>query len=104
MPTGIELIAQERQEQIEKHGHTVEADVKSNPGNELLSAIMLIVGNVTFMRGGSPLPRDAFYDLKPESWSEESCFKIITGGDVDQLKKLGALAAAEIDRLQSLQA
>lgn len=36
--TGLELIAKERQEQIEKHGYTVEHDKAVNANNELLQA------------------------------------------------------------------
>ena len=38
MKTGIELIAQERAEQIEKHGRTIELDVKQNNHHQLSDA------------------------------------------------------------------
>lgn len=46
MQTGIELIAKERQEQIEKHGRTIESDVMNNEGEQLreFSALLLTEG------------------------------------------------------------
>ena len=40
METGIELIAQERAEQIEKHGYSIEKDIEYYKNRELESAAM----------------------------------------------------------------
>lgn len=40
--TGIELIAKERQEQIEKHGITVEQDVNINKFAQLIDAAIIL--------------------------------------------------------------
>ena len=42
MKTGIELIAEERQEQIEKHGRSIERDVKENDNYQLSNAAGLL--------------------------------------------------------------
>lgn len=43
MKSGIELIAKERQEQIEKHGRTIEHDVENNDNEQLaMGAEMLL--------------------------------------------------------------
>lgn len=41
--TGIELIAQERQEQIEKHGHTIERDIVENSNGELIKGVIALL-------------------------------------------------------------
>lgn len=101
MKTGIELIAEERQEQIEKHGRTVEYDVKHNVDNQICEGIMLLIANVGFKRRGFEMPKDAFEDLRPSDWGREICFKIMAKSEIDQFKIIGAFAAAEIDRLQN---
>jgi len=100
MKTGIELIAQERKEQIEKHGRSVESDVRSNNENQLLSGIMMLVSNIVFNQTGMDIPDEAFEDLRPDGWSITSCRKMMSKDAVGQLKVIGAFAAAEIDRLQ----
>ncbi len=101
---GIELIAKERQEQITKHGRTIEGDVSFNTENQLLSGIMLLVSNISFHRAGiKEMPKDAFEDLRPEGWGREICWKWLSKSDIEQLKIIGAFAAAEIDRLQNIQ-
>lgn len=100
MKTGIELISIERQEQIEKHNRSIESDVIFNTENQLVSAIMLLVSNIGFKRAGVDMPKDAFEDLRPEGWGREICWKMIGKSDIEQMKIIGAFAAAEIDRLQ----
>ena len=78
MKTGIELISIERWEQMFRHGKTIEDDVKYNSEGQLLAAIMLIISNVSFKRQGMEMPKDAFEDLKPETWGREICLKIYT--------------------------
>lgn len=101
MKTGIELIAQEREEQIERHDYSIQHDVNLNSGNQLLQAIMLVVSNVSFRRAGiSPMPQEAFEDLKPDGWDAKACTKFCDKNDIESLKLIGGWAAAEIDRLQ----
>ena len=90
--TGIELIARERQEQIEKHGHTVELDVFHNNNDELLMAARGLI--------------DHKYGLIPDSWYNDKNHdvnKMMKKSIVDRLVIAGALIAAEIDRLNASQ-
>lgn len=90
--TGIELIAKERQEQIEKHGRTIEKDVSENDNEQLsLGALMLL--SVDYEEGID----HASY---PEGWDEEICTKMIGKSYEERLIIAGALIAAELDRLQ----
>ncbi len=101
--SGIELITIERKEQIEKHGRTIESDVLTNSKNQIIHAIMLLVSNIGYKRViGEILPEDAFMNLKPDDWSSEICFKMINKPEIEQLKIIGAFAAAEIDRLNNI--
>ena len=99
MKTGIELITEERQEQIEKHNRTVEYDIKNNSQGQLVEGIMLLVSNVGFKRGGIEMPKDAFEDLRPSDWGRELLWKMLGKPEIEQLQIIGAFAAAEIDRL-----
>lgn len=85
MKTGIELIAQERKEQIEKHGWSAEHD-SFNDNGELLQAARFCIG----------------VDEWPENWDLRFADKISDKDDIGKLKVAGAFIAAEIDRLQSL--
>jgi hypothetical protein len=80
--TGINVIAQERREQIEKHGFSMKNDLKYN-NNELVDA------------AAQYLLTDAV-SCWPENWKEED-YK--PGDRIEELKRAGALIAAEIDRL-----
>lgn len=89
--TGIELIAKERQEQIEKHGRTVHKDSIDNYDSQLsLGALMLL--SVDYEEGIDP----ASY---PEGWDHEICMKMIGKSYKERLIIAGALIAAELDRL-----
>jgi len=101
--TGIELIAQERQEQIEVHKISVQDDVDYNTSNQLLNAIMMIATNIAFQRLGIPIPIEALDDLRPEHWDETKINEILAKSQIGQLQILGAFAAAEIDRLQLIE-
>ena len=98
--TGIDLIIEERQKQFIK-GRTIANDVANNNKSELISAIMLLSASIGFKRGGAAFPKEAFDDLRPETWNEEKCIEYIDKPELDQLKMIGAFAAAEIDRLQN---
>lgn len=88
METGIELIAKERQEQIEKHGRTLESDVIINGHGEMKQAARYLLGH----RTNSEYPRN---------WSSEWQFKFDSKTPLEKLVTAGALIAAEIDRLQA---
>lgn len=55
MQTGIELITKERQEQIEKHGRTIESDVEYNDNYELTDAVSMLIKNVAVPSIFSPM-------------------------------------------------
>lgn len=92
MKTGIELIVQERKEQIEKHNRTVEHDVHSNDQGQLRFAADFIISYIKF----SPNPDN----FKPEGWDIDYWSKLCKKSYRERLIIAGALIAAEIDRLQ----
>lgn len=86
METGIELIAKERQEQIEKHGFDRRHD--EGEAYNLSNAAVFV------------LTHDERY--YPEEWEEKWKDKFVSKGYEERLIVAGALIAAEIDRLQNL--
>ncbi len=88
MKTGIELIAQERQEQIEKHGRSIEYDLYQNNNFELKRGAIALLDN----------DRRRFSGF----WDRYICDKMIAKSYKNRLIIAGALIAAEIDRLNAL--
>ena len=86
MKTGIELIAEERQRQIEKEGWTPEHNDEHNDQSLLAAAVCY--AETTLMGEGRTI-----YNWP---WDERE-FK--PSNDVRNLVKAGALIAAEIDRI-----
>ena len=86
--TGVELIAQERKEQIEKHGFDVNND-KDYSNGELIQAAKYCIDSV-----------DTEW---PGSWEVHFAIKIADKDRVGQLKVAGAFIAAEIDRIQNME-
>lgn len=95
--TGIELIAQERKEQIEKHGYTVKSD-KQYKNDELGTLVKWILTELD----------DAEKDNYEEYLftDEDGCKfplslrdKILSKPPAEQLAVAGALIAAKIDLL-----
>lgn len=87
--TGIELIAQERKEQIEKHKHTVLGDHQYFYDGQLREAACQI------------LTEDAF--CIPDNWPVEQFIKMRGKSYKERLIIAGALIAAEIDRLNFIE-
>lgn len=90
MKTGIELIAEERQRQIDVEGWTAEHDDQYNKrelARAAASYAMYLSSGIEFIRTIWP------WDW---SWWKPSERK----DDIRNLAKAGALIAAEIDRLQ----
>lgn len=85
MKTGVELITIERQEQIEKHGFDISMDSRY-VNDELIDAAMQYLGS-------------DLIDCWPDSW-DRKWYK--TDGRINELKRAGALIAAEIDRLNNI--
>lgn len=97
MKTGIELITEERQEQIEKHGRTIESDVKYNSNYELSHGATALM-----FTPDEESPVDiivAFGKLK--NWDAQILNKMVGKPYKERLVIAGALIAAEIDRLQN---
>lgn len=91
MKTGIELIAQERQEQIEKHGRTVDDDAILNDHNQLSYGAVLLL-----KKDSHSLQRNK----RPIGWDKDIWNKMYDKPRKERLIIAGALIAAEIDRLQ----
>lgn len=89
MKTGIQLIAQERKEQIKKHGRTRMADKALNKNRQLRdAAVKLLFGRASRM---SP----------PQGWDKKIWNKMKRKKISSRLIIAGALIAAELDRLQA---
>lgn len=85
METGIDLINEERKEQIDKHGFTSAHDKKSNSNGQLAEAAVFAI------------TKDPYHF--PENWDESWYNKLSNKKGIEALKIAGALIAAEIDRL-----
>ena len=108
MKTGIELIADERQEQIEKHGRSIEDDVLYNDGKYVIegkdfeepqlpnaAGLLLLTDHEDILR---PQLLEGYFI--PYGWNKEIWLKMLNKPYKDRLIIAGALIAAELDRLQ----
>lgn len=93
MKTGIELIAEERNEQIEKHGRTVDYDVIQNSNEQLSDA----ASKLCVDDAGGYWPTDTL----PLNWRQDLWDKMTNKPYKERLIIAGALIAAEIDRIQN---
>lgn len=89
---GIELIAEERNEQIVKHGWSASHDATHKNG-ELAKVSATILAMGTDMRTICP---DGEYGSDNNPWG---LIEKLKNDRIHQLKVAGALCAAEIDRL-----
>ena len=90
MKTGIELIADERQKQIDKHGFTGEHHANHPEWyeqNQLIEASM----KLSFIIAD---------DETPKNWDKEWFTNLCQRNSVERLIIAGALIAAELDRLK----
>jgi hypothetical protein len=98
MMTGIELIAQERKEQIEKHGFTFEKYDQYYVNGELLQAACFCLEQANtkqyFVR-----PEDDIKAIWPKNWDISFKNKIIAKSRVCKLIVAGAFFMAENDRV-----
>ena len=92
-PTGIELISKEREEQLCKHGRTVEGDVEMNNHYQLSEA----AGILTCLDTDDLLVNSD--ECCPVEWDEVGWKKLFEKPYEQRLVIAGALIAAEIDRL-----
>lgn len=86
---GIELIAKERKEQIEKHNRRLESDVIHNDKEQLRQAAMSLLVPEISKR----------ILLCPGNWNKNQWFKMCSKSYEERLIISGALIAAEIDRI-----
>jgi glutamine phosphoribosylpyrophosphate amidotransferase len=93
METGIELIAKERDEQLEKHNRSIADDVAYNDLGELIIAAKALLNqSETHIYAGE----------FPTTWDQSACRKMASKSVVERYIIAGALIAAEIDRLNKL--
>ncbi len=85
--TGIELIADERREQIEKHGRTIASDKILNRRRQLRSAALKLISD------------EAIFMTAPDGWDKKIWARMAKKNVRQRLIIAGALIAAELDRL-----
>lgn len=91
--TGIELIAEERQEQIEKHGWDKDHDAQHRYGELRKMAAVLCC-----MDTDARVEDVGEFSSGEDNWGLE---KKLANDVIHRLKVAGALIAAEIDRIQA---
>ena len=93
MKTGIELIAEERQRQIEKEGWTKEHDAEHKVGVLAKAAVCYALPPLTRADISPDVGKPPFWwPFSEEWWKPEK-------DRVRELVKAGALIAAEIDKI-----
>ena len=99
--SGAELIAKERQRQIEKEGWTVEHDSdRYHTDCEIAQAAACYIYNYI---GNTRQCAAYFLNHANDFWPwDEKWFKPTPDDPIRELTKAGALIAAEIDRLQRI--
>lgn len=98
MKTGIELISEERQRQIEVEGWTKEHDSKYKNDELAKAAICYADPNIYYYQENRYLKFRIPNEFWPKQWNM-NWFK--PTNRIRDLVKAGALIAAEIDRLQT---
>lgn len=96
--TGVELIAVERQEQIEKHGRTLEHDIQINSDFQMIKAVGMLIFTPTD-EGFDLMDHDIFL---PDGWDKDIWMKMHGKPYKERLIIAGAFIAAELDRLRSI--
>ncbi len=94
--SGINLIAKERNEQIIKHGRTIEEDAIFNVDSQLVEGARKLTHGTLQVSGNVP-------ELRPKGWSREIWGNMASKPYKNRLITAGALLAAEIDRLTYLE-
>ena len=95
--TGIELITQERHEQVVKHHRTVAEDKLRNNEYQLVDAAQSLASPVP--EGQEDYYLAAFKDNPPVGWGIDIWNSLIQKPYKERLIIAGALIAAEIDRI-----
>jgi hypothetical protein len=97
--TGIELIAEERQEQLTKHGRTIELDIENNTEGQLSEAASILCLQIP--EGFESQYVNANSEYPPIGWSQEWWVKTLKKSNKDRLIIAGALIAAELDKMNA---
>lgn len=97
MKTGVELITQERKEQIEKHGRTTNKDIALNQIEQLSKAASILCYNFN----SCLTEEEVIDDYLPEGWNKDIWKRMVMKSYKERLIIAGALIAAEIDRIQA---
>lgn len=92
--TGAELIAEERREQIEKHGFSIVDDAEYYEKLELIQAALFCIDQTVPEGYGLRT-----YKEWPAGWDDHFRYKILAKDDIGKLKVAGAFIAARIDQL-----
>lgn len=99
MMSSIELITKEREEQITKHGRTIQDDVKYNNEYQLVEAASTLSMNVPNEIFDSYLGYHEHYP--PTGWKSDLWGKMLRKPYKERLVIAAALLAAEIDRIEA---
>jgi hypothetical protein len=94
MKTGIELITEERREQIEKHGFSIIEDAEYYQNFELLQAALFCIDQATPFGHGLKT-----YKNWPANWDKRFEHKILAKTELEQLAVAGAFIAARMDQI-----
>lgn len=106
--TGIELIAKEREEQINKHGRTSVSDAEHEAGQLATAAALCASPDLLYIMHDQYVNQTSFIIPDYTNWELPLEWKgnvlrpnhtCDTKTRIHQLKVAGALLAAEIDRL-----
>lgn len=93
---GIELIAAERKEQVEKHKRTIKQDKELNKDFQLSKAAGILIENMDVLWG---YDRSMITWFTPKGWDHNIWNKMCHKSYKERLIIAGALIAAEIDRI-----
>lgn len=96
MKNGIELITEERENQISK-GYSIEKDTQINNDKQLLDAAVLLMSYHDHL---NYLDYE-FHECVPNGWDLDIWVKLCRKQYMERLAISGAWIAAEIDRLQN---
>lgn len=99
MEKGIILIANEREEQISKHGRTVELDIEQNPNRELAWAASSLVNPDL----ADDYSQEAIVKIFPKAWDGDIVYKMFNRSYKGRVIIAAALLAAEIDRIVEIE-
>src|SRR5687768_14181044 len=89
--SGVYKISKEREEQVVKHGRSIQDDILHNPNGELIQAARALLKE-----------RPVLHDF-PESWGVAACRKMLNKSTQERYAIAGALIAAEMDRAEELE-